>query len=550
MIFVARNRSAGPTPAEVLAYWRSKGVTPGFDYRDVWEQEHDVAFTAAKIMRTDVLDAMRTSLDRAFAEGHSFESWQRGLRPELERMGFWGGQTVVDPLTGEAREVDVPSRLRRIFETNMRTARAAGQWERIQRTAESHPYLLYELGASREHRAEHVAWHGVCLPVDDPWWETHFPPNGWGCHCHVRQISVRERDRLQRDGIPEAVGTPVLDEDGVPTGHVTRQLVPLQTEAPPLDLVTYENKRTGQTTQVPRGIDPGFAHRPTIRINQEPPPGAPPGAQTPPDVSEPTVASPAPATPARDRAAGQVEVHASHAEALTALRSVAASPVSQVGPEIREASRRLYQTLEPTARSFDIADERPLCDQLSLNPTLLADEGALGSHGYRGDVVFDSGTWRDARAALQSLHVGREVTRQQRDAIHTVIHETGHEHSPLHFNAWRRPQAGAAEEVMTEVLAREAMRSLGLYTAEQTLRLPFYQDLIDAYFTAIRSHVVGASGWSDEQTRLHLLAAARLVRSRRSVIATELGALRALGEALGVANEGMGAYIDDLPRLR
>ena len=103
------------------------------------------------------------------------------IREELTRLGWWGTQTAIDPITGRAVSVDVPRRLRTIFETNMRSARAAGQWERIQRTSWSHPYLLYLTGPSHRHRPEHLAWHGLCLSVDDPWWETHFPPGGWGC---------------------------------------------------------------------------------------------------------------------------------------------------------------------------------------------------------------------------------------------------------------------------------------------------------------------------------------------------------------------------------
>ena len=37
---------------------------------------------------------------------------------------------------------------------------------------------------------------GTLLPVDDPWWQTHYPPNGWGCKCWVRQVSRREAERL------------------------------------------------------------------------------------------------------------------------------------------------------------------------------------------------------------------------------------------------------------------------------------------------------------------------------------------------------------------
>ncbi len=122
----------------------------------------------------------------------------------------------------------------------MRTARAAGQWERIERNQATHPFLVYELGPSREHRLQHMSWRGIMLPADDPWWETHFPPNGWGCKCRVRQVSRREAERLLKQG-------------------------GISTTAPPLKLKEWTNKRTGEVERVPDGIDPGWNYRPGDR---------------------------------------------------------------------------------------------------------------------------------------------------------------------------------------------------------------------------------------------------------------------------------------------
>ena len=35
----------------------------------------------------------------------------------------------------------------------------------------------------------HLQWSGLVLRHDDPWWDTHFPPNGPDCKCWV--IAVR-----------------------------------------------------------------------------------------------------------------------------------------------------------------------------------------------------------------------------------------------------------------------------------------------------------------------------------------------------------------------
>jgi uncharacterized protein with gpF-like domain len=218
-------------PAEALRYLKNKGWKPGFDYRDVWREEHASAFTVAKAMTLDVLGTIRDAVTRALETGRTLQQFKKELRPTLEQLGWWGVQPQLDPKTGETVDVQLgsPRRLETIYRTNLRTAHAAGQWERIEQTQESHPYLIYELGPSKEHRAEHVAWAGTLLPVDDPWWSTHMPPNGWGCKCRVRQVSRGEAAKL-----------------GGPT------------PAPPVEYRDWVNKRTGQVERVPVGIDPGW----------------------------------------------------------------------------------------------------------------------------------------------------------------------------------------------------------------------------------------------------------------------------------------------------
>jgi uncharacterized protein with gpF-like domain len=244
----------GPVPKEVIAYWREKGLKPSFSYKDVWGLEHHFAFAAAKVMRMDVLNALQDELDNAIKQGVPFEQFKRDIEPRMQRLGWWEPHTVQDPKTGELARVDPPRRLKLIYDTNMRTARAVGQWERIQRTKALRPYLLYLTGPAIRHREQHLAWHGLLLSVDDPFWQAHFPPNGYNCHCYVRTVSQREYDSM------ETVQRPRVDEDGKTTGEL--EAVPVVREAPKVKLVPWKNDRTGEVEFVPEGVDPGFAHRP------------------------------------------------------------------------------------------------------------------------------------------------------------------------------------------------------------------------------------------------------------------------------------------------
>jgi uncharacterized protein with gpF-like domain len=261
-LFADRDVAAGPVPAEVIAYWKKKKLAVGFSYLDVWNEEHDHSFTAAKIMREDVLLAMQEELDRAFTNGLPFEEFAKSAEERFKALGWWDEHEVQDPQTGRVVTISPPHRLWRIYETNMRTARAVGQLDRIERQKKAFPYLLYQVGPSEKHREVHLGWHGVLLPVDDPFWNYAFPPNGWGCKCHVRSVTKLEYKKLEDKGVMAPEREPVLDDDGKPTGHKVDKRIPVQTKAPKLDFRPFKNPRTGKTDFVPDGIDPGFHHRP------------------------------------------------------------------------------------------------------------------------------------------------------------------------------------------------------------------------------------------------------------------------------------------------
>ena len=41
-------------------------------------------------------------------------------------------------------------------------------------------------------RPEHLAWDGLVLHHTDPYWQDHYPPNGFGCRCRVTAVRPRE----------------------------------------------------------------------------------------------------------------------------------------------------------------------------------------------------------------------------------------------------------------------------------------------------------------------------------------------------------------------
>lgn len=211
---------AGPAimPAEALRFLRRKRLRRSRHWLDVWGTEHAQAFAVAQMTELDMVLQTHRELQRALRAGETLETFRGRLEPWLVEKGW----------RPRGRGGSVPRRLERIYLTNLRAAAAAGHWDRIQRRRKVLPYLVYRLGPSREHRPDHAAWAGTCLPVGHPWWNTHYPPNGWGCKCLVVQVAEPPRGA--------------------------------RTEAPPLDPREWRNPATGQIVEVPRGIDPGWAY--------------------------------------------------------------------------------------------------------------------------------------------------------------------------------------------------------------------------------------------------------------------------------------------------
>ena len=224
-------------PAKALQFFRGKGYATSFAWQDVWQYQHDEAFTVAKMANVDLLKDVRAALDKALAEGQTFHQFKDALMPRLVEAGWWGKADMQDHLTGEVRTVQLgsPRRLRVIFETNMRTAYAAGHWTQIQQTKNDAPFLMYDAIQDAVTRPEHAAWDGLVLRADDPWWQIHYPPNDYGCRCSVIQLSADQASEMSQAG---------------------------GDQAPPDQMREYTNPRTGEVSQVPKGVGPGWAYAP------------------------------------------------------------------------------------------------------------------------------------------------------------------------------------------------------------------------------------------------------------------------------------------------
>ncbi|MGA5655254.1 phage minor head protein [Rahnella contaminans] len=208
--------AASLPPKEAISYFESKGYKIGWNWYETLEAAHARAFTVAKCANLDVLNTLRESVDKALKSGMTEDQFVKELTPTLQKMGWWGKQTIVDS-TGTAQTVQLgsPRRLATIYQTNTRTAYAAGRYAQQMNQAETFPYWQYVAVIDTRTRASHAELNLMTFRYDDPFWQTHYPPNDWECRCRVRVLSAA---RFQASGIPLSDSSGMLSTQTVDAG--------------------------------------------------------------------------------------------------------------------------------------------------------------------------------------------------------------------------------------------------------------------------------------------------------------------------------------------
>ncbi|MBZ9610798.1 PBECR2 nuclease fold domain-containing protein [Rheinheimera maricola] len=220
--------SYGSVPfEEQLAFFRKKLNIPTTSWTDIYNREHDYAFVVAGANRDDLLADFRTAVDKAIADGTTLEQFRKDFDRIVAKYGwdYNGGREW---------------RSRVIYETNLFSSYNAGRYEQLQAQTAALPYWRYRHSdAVEDPRPEHQAWDGLVLRADDPWWSSHYPPNGWGCQCYVEGLT---EDDLRAQG--------KTGPDKAPAIKLQTQLIGKRSPGGPFEV------------QVPAGIDPSFEHAP------------------------------------------------------------------------------------------------------------------------------------------------------------------------------------------------------------------------------------------------------------------------------------------------
>ena len=188
------------SPSMAIKYFKNKNNELSWDWHEVWQSAHQKTFTVAKLMNENILQDIRDSLDKALAEGQTFQQFQKELKPILQKKGWWGEQFVGDS-EGNIEKVQMGSlsRLKTIYQVNMQTSYMTGRYKTQLDDADNRPYWQYVAVMDKRTRPEHAELNERTFRYDDPFWNSFYPPNGWRCRCRVRALASDDLNGIEAD---------------------------------------------------------------------------------------------------------------------------------------------------------------------------------------------------------------------------------------------------------------------------------------------------------------------------------------------------------------
>lgn len=155
-----------------------KGVTKGYG-----KQLTDVTFDSPDWIMLNQLH-YNVGVFAAFKNHNQITDTVSLLRKEDGELRSW------DDFRKEALKLDNSYNtvwLKTEYHHAVSSTRAASRWQDIQRTKHLYPNLMYVAVNDTRTRQMHKNWHGIILPIDHKFWDTHYAPNDYGCRCNVKR---------------------------------------------------------------------------------------------------------------------------------------------------------------------------------------------------------------------------------------------------------------------------------------------------------------------------------------------------------------------------
>jgi len=166
---------------EALRYAHNKKIVLPDDFYSMDLKTRQMATTVSFLSSLEQIETVIKAVNKSIADGGTFKDFQKLI---------------------EESEIILPKHyLDNVFRTNIQSAYGHGRWQQQQRNKAKRPYLMYSAINDSRVRPSHLALDRIVLPIDHPFWLSHYPPLGYRCRCTV--IALTEKQALKYGITPD-----------------------------------------------------------------------------------------------------------------------------------------------------------------------------------------------------------------------------------------------------------------------------------------------------------------------------------------------------------
>ena len=166
---------------EALEYAHSKNIVLPAEFYSMDLKTRQMATTVSFLSSLEQIETVIKAVNKSIASGGTFKDFQ--------------------DLIAESEIILPKHYLDNVFRTNIQNAYGHGRWQQQQRNKAKRPYLMYSAINDSRVRPAHLALNRIVLPIDDPFWLTHYPPLSFRCRCTV--IALTEKQALKYGITPD-----------------------------------------------------------------------------------------------------------------------------------------------------------------------------------------------------------------------------------------------------------------------------------------------------------------------------------------------------------
>ncbi|WBF05284.1 hypothetical protein [Psychrobacter phage vB_PmaS_Y8A] len=209
---------------EAIAYALNREVVlPDDYYLRMTPIQRQQAVSIAGLAQTEQIKHVMGLVNEQLVDGGTFADFQNAVK------------------AGDI-DINLPKhRLDNIFRTNIQGAYGRGRWYQQQQNKDERPYLMRDGINDSRQRDSHRALDGIIRPIDDPFWDTHYPPDDFRCRCVARSLT---KEQAEAKGITTDVSLPDVNPQngfgGTPAQYTNRMTALINKSIAELAITYYK----------------------------------------------------------------------------------------------------------------------------------------------------------------------------------------------------------------------------------------------------------------------------------------------------------------------